>query len=924
MPGPWFLEIPATEKSKLPPLNRRISKGAHAGKIHLPLAAALESKMITARPQKNILTAKLYFRKHLACGDLLVEASRGQWIGKGVTRLGIDPTQPVTAQTFEYLCDNLHPATGHRLTVRQRAENRRIFFDFVISPPKSVSVLAVTMGDQRIVGLHDRAARIAAEGMEKFAATRVRRNGLDDERITAEIIAAAFRHECSRAFDPQLHTHLVVFNATWDPVEKRWKALEPGRIFEALNYFTEAYRSELAAGLKEFGYRLRRTRNGFEIEGVSADIIRRFSKRRSQMEAEEARLNLSHPLRFRGLANLAQKTRAATADGLTTEDLIRHQREQLCGDELTALSRVIREARGVRTEPVQLSATQALDHARDHLFERASTVKEYDLLREALIFGRGDVRVHQLASCLQERKEFLKVEDCLTTREMLRLERELIAWVNAQSGRYRPFSSVIPENNTLNEAQRSAVTHLLNSTDGVTRIGGGAGTGKTYVLKTFVAALEDRGHSVFVCAPTTGAVDVLRRDGFHSAQTVQRLLTDETLQGEIRGQTILVDEANLLSVRQFHSLFLTAKAQRCRVVLSGDTRQHHSVEAGDALRILEAHSQLRSVTLDHIQRQKPADYRAAVAEIAAGRTFEAYQRLDRIGVIVEAQGDGHQQLAREFSDSLKRGRSALIVAPTWREIGEVTDCVRSQLKTDGKLDSAEHTLEVHESLDWTEAQRRDSRNYRPGLIVRFHKRTECFAPGEWARVSEINGEKINVRRADGTQEVITRKQAKCFDVAQTKKLAVAAGEKLLLQGNSRRKRLINGQLVTVKNVDERSRIHLDDGRTIEPGFRSFTYGYCVTSHAAEGKTVDHVYLAASSRSFLAAHREQFYVSVSRGRYRARIFTDDKKGLLAAVRASGARLSGVELFQGLRRPKHHITATKGQTKGQNHAASKIAI
>lgn len=346
-----------------------------------------------------------------------------------------------------------------------------------------------------------------------------------------------------------------------------------------------------------------------------------------------------------------------------------------------------------------------------------------------------------------------------------------------------------------------------------------------------------------------------------------------------------------------HDVFRLAKAQGSRVVLSGDTRQHHSVEAGDALRVLENQSRLSSATLNEIMRQKPKAYREAVAHIAASRIKEGYEQLNRLGAIAESKDKRYETLAQEFVTSLRARRSALIVSPTWREIAEITDAVRTRLKAAGSLGQSERTVETHESLDWTEARRRDARNYRPGMILRFHQRTARFAPGEWARVTAVDGVKIRVLKADGREETVTRKQAACFDVARTKPLAIAPGERLLVQANCRRQGLINGQLVTVSGVDARGVIHLTGGRKIPSGFRSFTHGYAVTSHGAQGKTVDHVYLAASSQSFRAANREQFYVSASRGRYRVRVFTDDRAGLLQSVRETSARLSAVELSQG---------------------------
>jgi len=86
---------------------------------------------------------------------------------------------------------------------------------------------------------------------------------------------------------------------------------------------------------------------------------------------------------------------------------------------------------------------------------------------------------------------------------------------------------------------------------------------------------------------------------------------------------------------------------------------------------------------------------------------------------------------------------------------------------------------------------------------------------------------------------------------------------------------------------------LVDGRVIPQNYRTFTHGYAVTSHAAQGKTVDEVLVVASSRSLAATNQEQFYVSISRGRERCQIFTDDSDLLRLHVTRSSARLAAVE-------------------------------
>jgi ATP-dependent exoDNAse (exonuclease V) alpha subunit len=132
-------------------------------------------------------------------------------------------------------------------------------------------------------------------------------------------------------------------------------------------------------------------------------------------------------------------------------------------------------------------------------------------------------------------------------------------------------------------------------------------------------------------------------------------------------------------------------------------------------------------------------------------------------------------------------------------------------------------------------------------------------------------------------------------------LRIAAGDKLLLQANTARKRFINGELVEVQAIQDDS-IVLADGRVIPQSYRTFTHGYAVTSHAAQGKTVDEVLVVASSRSLPAVHQQQFYVSISRGRERCQVFTDDVERLRSHVTHSSERLAAVEVVPQVHRQR----------------------
>jgi hypothetical protein len=250
---------------------------------------------------------------------------------------------------------------------------------------------------------------------------------------------------------------------------------------------------------------------------------------------------------------------------------------------------------------------------------------------------------------------------------------------------------------------------------------------------------------------------------------------------------------------------------------------------------------------------------------------------------------------------LKQNQSVLLVAPTWNEIEAVTEKVRAALKTSGRLAGDEKEFQVFDSLSWTEAQKRDARQYRPGLAIRFHRQKTGFAKDETVAVVAVENDALKVQRADGSESIFPLGQGcRLFDVGEKRKLKVAAGDKLLLQSNWRKK-FVNGELVEVRAIQGDS-VVLADGRVIPENYRTFTHGYAVTSHAAQGKTVDEVLVVASSRSLPAINQQQFYVSISRGREACRVFTDDAEMLRSHVTRSSARLAAVEVVPPVHRRK----------------------
>jgi conjugative relaxase-like TrwC/TraI family protein len=863
--------------------------------------------MFSGIPQKNRQAADEYYDQHLSHNDYYSEGQkqRGEWIGLGAEQLGLKPGGAVNREAYSRLCDNQHPLTGKQLTPHN-FEGRRIYFDFVCSPPKSVSILAVTMDDRRIVEAHEAASKIALRELETFAAARIRKNGVEDkDRVTGNLVGAAFTHTTSRALDPQLHTHFVLFNTTWDKRERRWKALQTGGMYGAINYGTEVYRNELAKRLHKMGYAVRRTASAFEIEGVDSQLIERFSKRSQQRDLAVKRREeeVGRKLSKKEVAYIVRQTRAKKVKDIDDEQVRKQHLGEIGFFEKRALRKVVDAANGTPTSPPQqVTETAAVEHGVAHVFERQSVVPQHKILEAALIKGCGQLDLDWLKRKLAEDERLVRVGLEYSTRDILNKELMLIRSVNHGLNTVKPVVNRYEGEGFLAPDQRKALSHVLTSPDRITGFRGLAGSGKSTTLAELSRALKRQGFVPVFCAPTASAADTLRQESLRTATTLQRLLTDSGAQQSLDGRSVIVlDEAGAVGLDDMLKLFDLVQLRDCRVVLSGDTGQHSSVPRGDALRIIEQYSSYRFSELTTIRRQKPADFREVVKLAAAKDTDKAFARLVEMGAVIETLNDKGQlydKAAEAYITATKQGKSVLLVSPTWTEIEAVTDKLRETLKAQGTLGRNDETVPVFDSFSWTEAQKKNGRQYEPGQRLRFLRQTKMFERGEMV---EIIGQPVaahnmlRVRRADGAETLLKLGAGSaCFDVGQSRELKVAAGDWLLLQANHG-KEFINGERVQIKAI-ENGKITLTDDRALPPRFNAFTHGYAVTSHSSQGKTVDEVLLVASSKSFPAVTREQFYVSISRGRERVQVFTDDSELLAHRVKDSQDRKAAVELTE----------------------------
>jgi ATP-dependent exoDNAse (exonuclease V) alpha subunit len=374
------------------------------------------------------------------------------------------------------------------------------------------------------------------------------------------------------------------------------------------------------------------------------------------------------------------------------------------------------------------------------------------------------------------------------------------------------------------------------------------------------------------------------------------------------GSAVIVDEAGQIGGKQMHELLSFVKVNDGRVILSGDTRQHGAVEASDALRAIERYAGLKAARLTKIQRQNPKagetkserkrikQYRAAVRKAQSGQYAESFDRLDKLGAIVECRtiDEQRERLVADYLTLAEKKKSTVIVSQTWGEIHEINERIRIGLRRAGLIDKADSTVTAHRRLDLTDAQKRDKRFYPDNAVIVFNRKTKDFARGEVGELLVATPTHLLVKTENRIQKVPFNLLNR-LTVCQPIEMTLAKGDQLQLKANAPSldgKELINGELVTVKAVNPNGRIELKDGRILPEKYREFVRGYAITSYGSQGKTVEHVLFSDSSVK-AATNNQQWLVTISRGTRAVKIFTPDKVQLRENVSRLGDRELAIE-------------------------------
>lgn len=745
----------------------------------------------------------------------------------------------------------LHPEAFQK-ALKSMPNPERAAIDLTFSAPKSVSIamiLSDTAKADMLAAHHQAVKDTLAEIEQSEIEARVTQNGVTERVRTGNMAAAKFHHFVSRNQDMQLHTHCVILNRT--ECNGKFYAISNENLYKNHILYGKLYRNRLARNLQNLGYwcRFTDTEKGFfELENVTQEAIDRFSTRRAEI-VEKLKHWHADGAAAASRATLLTRKAKQTKDLSLLEKAWRAQIDEMGGLVLSKGER-IRYSRG--------EARAAFERAIKRLSERQFAFSERELERAVLAEGcllglqRADFSaLLKQASLLCLGKE--KTDDetlYFTTEENCCVEAEIKANLQDASrldplteARMKLAKLAREQGWRLSAEQTETVLHLVESKRQYVAVQGLAGTGKTYMLKAMRELYERSGWNVYGASFTGKAAEGLEQDAKIKSTTLHSFLNrmEKEAGNRSNGDTLLqktwdfsglnpgkkpevwvIDEAGLTDNTLLVHLQRAARLRRAKVVLVGDYQQLALVGVGNAYSNFVQTGKIETCYLTDIRRQKNQALLEAVKASVSGDVKESLSLLSDKTTEIKSPLQRFRAIAKEYAAlEANLQEKAIVLTAKNKDRLAINTEIRATLLRSGQIAAEE------------------GREFKVSYGSKDQEEKRIFAP--------------------------------C--------------ERVIFTKNDHALGIMNGQIGTIQAIRGRFIIVNSNGKTVEidsEQYRQLDYGYCVTSHKAQGITVEKAIVHIDSTQRNLNSRNAFYVNISRARSSVSLYTDNREKLAEQV------------------------------------------
>ena len=718
------------------------------------------------------------------------------WTGQLAEQFGLDTSRPVQGKDLIALLEGKLPDGTN---ISGRAEDmdgkRRMGTEINFSAPKSFSLLVAAADPElrtELLQMWDDSVRDGLAYVESDIASARYGKGGKEREMAGKAIAAVYRHEDARPVDGHTDIHIHSHAALINVVEDRnggYRSidLDFGEQNVRMETADMIMKSRLSEKLEQAGIATVRTKDGFEVAGITKEQIEESSMRKQQIDAQlekdgTTREESSHQQRD-GAWQITREDKDTKKNLLEQQSEWRmHARRLGIDPQKCKRSEQVHDIATINREKDDRAkiANKCLDFALDDLTTTHSVFNREKLYLEAVKQGMGQVTIDDVKDAMKGHQEIISAgkqkfeyvkktkageqtkvverHDMLTTKKVVEREGWLQGYCAEGKGKMQALMNTEDAKKTISEAeerqgfkfsegQRKSLEATFTSADKVIGIVGSAGVGKTTSAKAIIDAARDSGYETIGLTPSHTARQELVEAGTDVNITTARLLQN-TDKVEGKPKLYLLDEAGMVGDRSMQEILKKLRPED-RILLSGDPDQLKSMEAGDTFKMLMDTKSIAYSEIREVQRQKDADLRNMAQLFASRQTTDALEIAKNYMTEVEVTGTGtvdkktgqpkittedRRKAIADKTVELYMGldddqrKNTLIVCKTNAVRELVNNDIRRHLVDDGKIDTqkASESIEVTRltRTSLTTVQRSEARYYKVGQVMRMQERVD--------------------------------------------------------------------------------------------------------------------------------------------------------------------------------------------------------
>ncbi|MDF0833914.1 conjugative transfer relaxase/helicase TraI [Escherichia coli] len=705
-----------------------------------------------------------------------------RWMGEGAEKLGLKGE--VASADMDAVRQGKLPDGSDLSRMVNGVNKHRSGYDLTFSAPKSVSVMALSGEDRRFIEAHNRAVAVVMQEVEKLVSARITEEGKTETVLTGNMVAALYNHDTSRDLDPQLHTHALVFNATF--ADEKWRSLASDTRmktgFSENLYATKIalgnlYRSALREDIESMGFEtVTAGKNGlWELKDVPVDV---FSSR-SQAIREAAGPDAS--AKSRDVAALDTRQAKAWAD----PELLKADWRRRLADEKFDIDGYIRQAQA----RVEVPGTVAGGHSGIHAPDLSGGASSGEIADEQMRKAVSDT-----ISALSEKKvQFTWSEMLAGTVNRLPSAPGLFEQARAGIDAAIEGQRLIPL-----DREKGIFTsdiHLLNELS-VHQLA------RTAIQEQTVLVFPERAQERDI--PAGDAVSVLTQDkspvailsGRGGAQALRERTEDVAMMARSQGREVMVIAADGRSGQFMSESPHLAGHVMLRSQMNADTvlpvQGTVIVDRAERLSLketvllqekaLSAGAQL--IFMDTENRQGTGNALSVLKEAGIPQYRFYGTQLPEVRLVSEAdKRSRYGQLAQDYVRLSAEGRDVVAQVTGAREQQQLTDVIRDARREAGELGREQMTIRVLEPV-WLDSKTRHQRdNYRAGMVMeQWDAEKKMMTRHTIDRVAEATNSLVLLGE-DGSRLTLKVSQLDgSWSLYRSRTLAVSEGDRLRALG----------------------------------------------------------------------------------------------------------------------------------------------